>query len=70
MRLAVLSDIHGNILALEAVLRDLKQMGGADKTWVLGDLCAFGPRPAECIQMVRELAGVSVIIGNTDRYVA
>jgi predicted phosphodiesterase len=70
MRLAVMSDIHGNILALEAVLRDLKQMGGADKTWVLGDLCVFGPRPAECIQMVRELARASVIIGNTDRYVA
>ncbi len=69
MRLAVLSDIHGNILALEAVLRDLKQSGGADKTWILGDLCAFGPRPVECLQRLRELAGTSVISGNTDRYV-
>ncbi len=69
MRLAILSDIHGNLLALQAVLGDLKQAGGADKTWVLGDLCAFGPRPAECLQVIRELPQVEVIGGNTDRYV-
>jgi predicted phosphodiesterase len=68
MRLAVLSDIHGNWLALEAVLRDLKQSGGADKTWVLGDLCAFGPRPVECLQHIRDLPHTEVISGNTDRY--
>ncbi len=68
MRLAVLSDIHGNRLALEAVLRDLKQCGGADKTWVLGDLCAFGPRPVECLHLIRDLPGTEVIRGNTDRY--
>lgn len=69
MRLAILSDIHGNLRALEAVLNDLKQTGGVDKTWVLGDLCAFGPRPAECIQMVRAIPHVEVIGGNTDRYI-
>src|SRR5215468_12577089 len=69
MRLAILSDIHGNLLALQAVLDDLKQAGGADKTWVLGDLCAFGPRPAECIQILRELKEAEIIGGNTDRYV-
>ncbi len=68
MRLAILSDIHGNLQALEAVLSDLKQIGGADKTWVLGDLCAFGPRPAECLQLIREIPEVQVISGNTDRY--
>jgi predicted phosphodiesterase len=68
-RLAVLADIHGNQLALEAVLRDLKQAGGADKTWVLGDLVAFGPRPAECLETIRAIAGVEVISGNTDRNV-
>ncbi|HLY26066.1 MAG TPA: metallophosphoesterase family protein [Aggregatilineales bacterium] len=69
MRLAILSDIHGNLLALQAVLDDLKQAGGADKTWVLGDLCAFGPRPAECLQLVRDIPQVEVIGGNTERYV-
>jgi predicted phosphodiesterase len=68
LRLAVLSDIHGNLIALEAVLADLKQAGGADKTWVLGDLCAFGPRPVECLQMIRDIPNAKVISGNTDRY--
>src|SRR5579859_3886540 len=69
MRLAILSDIHGNLLALQAVLEDLKQAGGADKVWVLGDLVAFGPRPAECLQVIRDIPQVEVIGGNTDRYV-
>ena len=73
MRLAVLSDIHGNQLALEAVLADLDQQGGADRIWVLGDLVMSGPRPAECIKLIRDLQAsrpemVEVIGGNTDRY--
>jgi len=68
VRLAVLSDIHGNQRGLEAVLDDLKQAGGADITWILGDLCAFGPRPAECLQIIRDIPKVHVIAGNTDRY--
>lgn len=68
MRLAVLSDIHGNLDALEAVLYDLQAQGGADHLWVLGDLAAFGPDPSTCIQTVRELPEVKVIQGNTDRY--
>ncbi|MEP7289286.1 MAG: metallophosphoesterase family protein [Chloroflexota bacterium] len=69
MRLAILADIHGNQKAFEAVLTDLKEAGGADKTWILGDLCALGPRPTECLQMIREIPEVQVISGNTDRYV-
>ncbi|MBI5668676.1 MAG: metallophosphoesterase family protein [Chloroflexi bacterium] len=74
MRLAVLSDIHGNLAALETVLADLEQAGGADITWCLGDLAAFGPRPAECIRRIKALAEANesktfkVIGGNTDRY--
>jgi len=68
MRLAVISDIHGNLIALEAVLADLKAQGGADRTWVLGDLAALGPRPAECIERIRDLPHTDVIRGNTDRY--
>lgn len=56
MRLAVFSDIHGNLLALEAVLADLEASGGADLTWCLGDLAAMGPRPAECVRRIRALA--------------
>lgn len=78
MRLAVLSDIHGNLTALETALADLDAQGGADVTWVLGDLAAFGPRPAECVQRIRTLETATnteenkhkfgVIGGNTDRY--
>jgi predicted phosphodiesterase len=74
MRLAVLADIHGNLLALEAVLADIQASGEVDVTWCLGDIAAFGPRPAECIRRLRALAEVDegkkfkVIGGNTDRY--
>jgi len=74
MRLAVLSDIHGNLAALEAVLADLESSGGADLTWCLGDLAAFGARPSECVTRIRNLAAENdgatfkVIGGNTDRY--
>src|SRR5262249_49786772 len=57
MRLAVFSDIHGNLVAFEAALADLEALGGADRIWILGDLAAYGPRPAECIRRVKELVG-------------
>ena len=71
MRLAVLSDIHGNLHALEAVLADLEAAGGADLTWVIGDLVAFGPDPRGCLAALRALPEetTKVIQGNTDRYV-
>lgn len=74
MKLAVLSDIHGNLIALEAALADLNTVGPVDTIWCLGDLAAFGPRPVECIHRVRELREsfgqdhVHIIGGNTDRY--
>lgn len=74
MRLAVLSDIHGNLTALEAALADLETQGEIDRLWILGDLAAFGPRPAECIRRVFEVCEAhgkdksQVIGGNTDRY--
>ncbi|MEM6280992.1 MAG: metallophosphoesterase family protein [Chloroflexota bacterium] len=73
MKLAVISDIHGNLHALDAVLNDLETVE-ADKTWVLGDLAAHGPRPAECVTKIRELAAADrenfkVIGGNTDRWI-
>jgi predicted phosphodiesterase len=68
MRLAVLSDIHGNQIALEAVLEDLKKVGKVDATWILGDLCTLGPRPLECLQIIRQMPNTQVIRGNTDDY--
>src|SRR5215217_1952108 len=65
MRLAILSDIHGNVLALEAVLADLGARGGADVVAIAGDLCLGGPRPREVLERVRAL-GSPVVQGNTD----
>lgn len=64
MRLAVLSDIHGNLTALEAVVADLKTMG-VDSVVHGGDLVASGARPAQVVDIIRE-SGCPGICGNTD----
>jgi len=69
MRVAVLSDIHGNLLALEAVLADLDAIGGADAVVVAGDLCIDGPQPRQTLQRLRAL-GFPLVQGNTDRDLA
>jgi len=67
-RFAVLSDVHGNLLALEAVLADIHAQGTPDAYWVLGDLVAFCPWPAESLARLRALPNVAFLQGNTDRY--
>ncbi len=69
MRIAVLSDIHGNLLGLDACLTDLESQGGADAIVAAGDLCLDGPKPKKVLQRLEEI-GASCIRGNTDRYVA
>ena len=69
MKLAVFSDIHGNTIALDAVLEDIKGFGHIDEYWILGDLVALGPDPVGVLERVTELPNVKVIRGNTDRYV-
>lgn len=64
MRLAVLSDIHGNLTALEAVLADLKTIG-VDFVVHGGDLVANGARPAQVVDIIRDL-GWPGVCGNTD----
>lgn len=59
MKLALLSDIHGNLTAFEAALADLDQVGGADHLWILGDLALMGARPAECVRRVQALIEAS-----------
>lgn len=65
--IAVISDIHGNVTALKAVLEDLKNRP-YDSLVVAGDLVLSGPRPAESLDVVRNL-NVPTIYGNTDLYV-
>ena len=68
VRLGVVSDIHGNAVALDAVLADAADLG-VDRWWALGDLVLFGPRPVEVLTTLASLPGIQYVGGNTDRYV-
>jgi len=69
MRIAVLSDIHGNLLGLDACLADLASQGGAEAIVAAGDLCLDGPKPKKVLQRLEEI-GAACVRGNTDRYIA
>ncbi|HCV25418.1 MAG: metallophosphoesterase [Gemmatimonadetes bacterium] len=64
MRLAVLSDIHGNLEALEAVLLEIDRLS-VDGVIVLGDIVGYGPDPLACIYRIRE-AAAACVLGNHD----
>jgi predicted phosphodiesterase len=64
VRVAVISDVHGNLYALEAVLGEIDREP-PDAIWCLGDTVGYGPRPNECCDLVRERADL-VLIGNHD----
>jgi predicted phosphodiesterase len=63
MRALVISDVHGNLHALEAVLE--AEGDRYDELWCLGDIIGYGARPNECVDRVRDLATV-VLAGNHD----
>ncbi len=69
MRLALFSDIHGNSIALDAVLADVEAAGGVDEYWALGDLVAFGPDPVGVVERLTALPNLHTVRGNTDRYI-
>ncbi len=69
-RIALISDIHGNSLALDAVLEDVVHQGGVDEYWCLGDYVALGPDPIGVMSRLDALPAAHFIRGNTDRYVA
>ncbi len=66
MRILIISDIHANIVALEAILADA---GPFDAAWCLGDLVGYGPNPNECVARVRALPGLICLLGNHDQAV-
>lgn len=66
MKLAIISDIHGNQIALEAVLADIKRVG-ADQIICLGDIANVGPHPGQCIDIIRSL-DCPVVQGNHELY--
>ncbi|MBS61087.1 MAG: phosphatase [Anaerolineaceae bacterium] len=64
MRILVIADIHANLHALEAVLKDAKNT--YDVVWCLGDLVGYGPYPNKCLQIVGSLPEYICISGNHD----
>lgn len=69
MRVAIISDIHGNFQALEAVLEDMKTKQ-CTKVFCLGDLAMAGPQPRMLIEFVSKQKNWVVIQGNTDKMIA
>ncbi len=65
MRRALISDIHGNLEALEVVLGDIKAQG-IQEIFCLGDVIGYGPNPRECIDRVMECCKVT-LLGNHDQ---
>lgn len=65
MKMAIFSDIHGNLEAMEAFLEHVMQQD-IDRFVCLGDIVGYGANPSECIRLVRSLSNVVVTLGNHD----
>ena len=61
-KIALLSDIHSNLPAFQAVLRDVR-VSGANQIVFLGDIVGYGASPAKCVDLVRKLGG-KCVMGN------
>jgi diadenosine tetraphosphatase ApaH/serine/threonine PP2A family protein phosphatase len=64
VRIAVISDVHANLYALETVLGEIDR-DPPDEIWCLGDTIGYGPRPNECCKLVRERCALT-LVGNHD----
>jgi diadenosine tetraphosphatase ApaH/serine/threonine PP2A family protein phosphatase len=64
MRIALLSDVHGNLPAFQAVLADVDEQG-PDEIWCLGDLVGYGAQPDGCVELARDRCDLS-LAGNHD----
>jgi diadenosine tetraphosphatase ApaH/serine/threonine PP2A family protein phosphatase len=64
MRIALLSDVHGNLPAFQAVLGDVEDQA-VEETWCLGDLVGYGAQPDECVELARERCDLT-LAGNHD----
>jgi predicted phosphodiesterase len=63
MRILVISDLHANLTALEAVLADA---GTVDAAWCLGDVIGYGPDPNDVVELVRAIPNLTCVLGNHD----
>lgn len=65
MRYAIIADIHSNLTAFKAVLKDIENHGEVEQLWCLGDVVGYGPDPHECIQLLCQTKHICVV-GNHD----
>ncbi len=65
MRALIVSDIHSNLDALDAVIADAGRNGGFDAVWSLGDMVGYGPEPSACLRRLREFS-LTAVAGNHD----
>lgn len=63
MSVLIISDVHANLVALNAVL---DEAGDVEEIWNLGDIVGYGPRPCECIDRIVGLNPTASLIGNHD----
>ena len=61
MKLVLLSDIHANVTALRAVLKDIQNIGPFDYYAILGDLVNYGPRPNNVIEIIEQLYQKTIV---------
>jgi len=66
MRTLIVSDVHANLIALEAVLRDAERDVPIDEVWSLGDCVGYGPQPGECIARLKGVEA-AMVAGNHER---
>jgi len=66
--IALISDIHGNLPALEAVLKDIDARGKVDKIYCLGDVIGYGPQPVQCLDLVASRCKL-ILMGNHEHAV-
>lgn len=65
-KIAIISDIHGNLQSLQAIIKDIKNKN-IDEVVCLGDTIAIGPNPKECLEMIFE-ENIKIVLGNHEEY--
>jgi putative phosphoesterase len=68
MKVAIFSDVHGNLSALEAVLESVESQAHVDQIVFAGDIGVAGPRPDACLDLLRGQQ-IQAVVGNTDEWI-
>ncbi len=68
MRIAIFSDVHGNLSAMQAVLDNIDRRNDVDRVIFAGDLCLVGPRPQDTLDLLRARS-LPAVVGNTDKWI-